>query len=102
MSRRKPSFCSDSSITSVSSAKRTLFSSHTPSESADRISARFVRLFDPGGEKLTRKGLVIDITVRSLMRAKIKSLEGKPQTTRIVILGGGFAGAYCAQHLEKR
>src|SRR4051812_4288472 len=43
-------------MTCVSSAKRTLESSQTPSASAARIRARFVKLFDPGGASVAVKG----------------------------------------------
>ena len=52
-------------MTSVSSAKRTLESSVTPSDNAAITSARLVRLLEPGGDRVTRKGLVMGVRVRS-------------------------------------
>src|ERR1041385_8202197 len=62
-------------MTSVSSAKRQLLSSLSPLAIAARTSARLVRLLEPGGVKLAVKGLMIGVSVRSLMT--IQSLRPK-------------------------
>jgi hypothetical protein len=54
-----PSFCKPSIITRVSSANSALSKRHVAADKAASTIARFVRLFDPGGEKSTSNGLAI-------------------------------------------
>src|SRR3954464_13268427 len=63
----KPSVVRQSSMTWVSSAKRTLERVQGPSARAARTNARLVRLLEPGGVILARKGAVKGGMERSVM-----------------------------------
>jgi NADH dehydrogenase len=53
------------------------------------------------GESFPEMNLSIKCGQASVMRASSNSRDMKGRTTRIVILGGGFAGVYTALYLEK-
>src|SRR5712671_5781582 len=60
-------------ITAVSSANRPFRSLLSPLASAAMISARFVKLFDPGGVNSAEKGRCTGCIVTSLMAATLPS-----------------------------